>query len=257
MKLIKLPLILIAIFAVTLFANAQSISTGSAINKAGKQRTLAIRMAKDFIAIGSGVKVEEASKELDESASTFNENLRDLLIYSKNKETTDALNFVSTLWAKFRVNVMVAPEVETVDKIIVEANNLMNACNIVVDKIIATSGSKAAVLPNLCGKQRLYSQKIAMLFFAEKWGVSYKTLNKDFDDTVAAYETGLNALVNIPENTDEINAILKFQLSEWAFLKKSFELKAGTTMTASIFSSTNIIFKDFDRATLLYEKIVN
>lgn len=237
-------------------AIAQTISTGAAINRAGKQRSLVIKMAKDYVAIGSGVKVETAMQELDEAASTFNENLRDLQIYSKNKETTDAINFTGVLWAKFRINVMQTPDVDSAEKIMNEANYLVNACNIVVDKIVLASGLKTAVLPNMCGKQRSYAQKLALLFFADKWQVPYKNIDKEIQENIVAFENGLTALANSPENTDEINAILKFQQSEWAFVKKSFENKEGTAMLGSIFSSTNMMLKDFDRAVTLYEKLV-
>jgi len=236
---------------------AQTLTTGAAINKSGRQRMLSQRMAKDFLAIGAGIKVAESMKELDESASEFNENLRDLEIYSKNKETTDALAFVSMLWAKFRVSVLSTPNIETADKIMTDANNLMNASNIVVTKIVAESGAKTAVLPNICGRQRMFSQKIAMLYIANSWGVNYKNLEKELEETIIAFDGGLNTLVTTPENTDDINKILKFQQSEWAFLRKSFTLKDVHSMPATIFSSTNMILKDFDRATVLYAKIVS
>jgi ribosomal protein L6P/L9E len=79
-----------------------------------------------------------------------------------------------------------------------------------------------------------------------KWQVQNKNIDKEIQDNMVAIENGLTALVNSLENTDEINAILKVQQSEWAFVKKSFENKKGTAMLGSIFSSINMMIKDFD-----------
>lgn len=250
-------ILFLLLFCSAIVAEAQNLSTGTAINKAGRQRMLSQRMAKNYLALGAGVRTEDAMRELDEASSAFNENLRDLEVYSKNKETTDALAFVSILWSNFRTNVLSTPDLESAEKIIVDANNLMNACNVVVDKIVASSGSKTAQLPNICGKQRMFSQKIAMYYIAYSWGVRSKNLEKDLGDAITGFDGGLNTLVAAPENTDEINKILKFQQSEWAFLKKTFNLKEAHSMPANVYSSTNMILKDFDRATTLYEKLIN
>jgi nitrate/nitrite-specific signal transduction histidine kinase len=252
----KIIYLLLFLILNSTIVEAQNLTTGAAINKAGRQRMLTQRMAKDYLSIGAGIKVEEAARELDEASSMFNESLRDLEIYSKNKETTDALNFVSMLWAKFRLSVLSTPDVETAGVVITDANNLMNACNVVTERIVASSGIKTAILPNISGKQRMYSQKIAMLYIANHWGVNYKTLSKELDDAINSFDDALTILVNTPENTDDINKILKFQQSEWKFLQKSFDLKEVHSLPATIFSSTNMILKDFDRATVLYEKVV-
>ena len=141
---------------------------------------------------------------------------------------------------------MQTPDVNSAKKIMNEANYLVNACNIVVDKIVLSSGSKTAVLPNIYGKQKPYLQKLALIYLVNKWQVQNKNIDKEIQDNMVAIENGLTALVNSPENTDVINAILKVQQSEWAFVKKSFENKKGTAMLGSIFSSINMMIKDFD-----------
>ena len=75
--------ILAAVMLLPLLNIAQINSRGEAINKAGMQRMYAMKMAKDYMAIGAGVKVAEATKELDETSTSFNENYNDLMIYSK------------------------------------------------------------------------------------------------------------------------------------------------------------------------------
>ena len=236
---------------------AQIATRGEAINKAGSQRMLVMKMAKSYMSIGAGVKTAEATKELDEAAAQFNENYNDLVVFSKVKDTKDALSFAGVLWTKFRDDVNSTPSVDQANTIISQCNNLVNACSIVVDKFVASTVSKTAALPNVCGKQRLYSQKLAMLYLAKYWQVSYSGLNKDLAETLVNYENGLTSLLNASENTDEINTILKLQQTEWSYTKKSFDLDAEKMSPTSVYSSANLMARNFDRATILYEKLVN
>ena len=242
---------------ITISLNAQITSRGEAINKAGKQRLYAIKMAKNYMAIGAGIKVEDAAKELEETSATFNENYNDLMVYAKTKDLQDALALAGTLWTKFREKVNETPTIESATSVILEAYGLFTASNVVVDKMVTSGGGKIATLQNICGKQRALSQKLAMLYLAKSWQVPYSSLGKDMNEAFASFDTSLNVLVSAPENTPEINTILKLQQSEWNFTKKSFDVDAEKLMPTSVYSSANLMTRNFDRATALYEKMVN
>ena len=248
--------ILLLIYLVTISNYAQTLSIAETINKAGRQRMLSQRMAKDFVLIGSGIKTEEATKELDDATVLFNETHNELVLFSKNDEVTKSLEFVDGLWKKYRQKVLSTPDVDLAATVIADANNLTNACNIVVEKIVASSNSKKAPLPNICGRQRMLSQKMALLYAAYAWQVPYKNLNKELDTAINDFQVGLTTLQDNDNNTDEIKTILKLQASEWDFLKSSFDLNKERLTPVQVFSSTNLVMKNFDRATKLYEKLI-
>ena len=235
---------------------SQNMTIAEAINKAGRQRMLSQRMAKDYVLIGSGVKVEEATKELDDATVLFNESYNELVLFSKNDDVSKSLEFVDVLWKKYRQKILSTPDVDMAATVIVDANNLTNACNVVVEKLVASSNSKKAPLPNICGRQRMLSQKMALLYAAYAWQVPYKNLNKDLDAAINDFQVGLTTLQDNDNNTDEIKTILKLQASEWDFLKSSFDLNKERLAPVQIFSSTNLVMKNFDRATKLYEKLI-
>ncbi len=257
MKKISLSIILIIFFAIN--NNAQTITLASALNKAGRQRAITQRMAKDYMLIGSDVRAEDAAKDLDEAASLFNENFHDLVLFAKTQDVKDALNVVDGLWAKYRVRVTAIPSIEYANDIIIESTNLMKACNVVVDKLISNSQdtNKNVKLPNIFGRQRLNLQRISMLYTAKAWGVSYNALEKELNESINNFETTLSTLLATPENTMEINTLLKFQQSEWAFLKTTFDVHVTTLKPSSVYSSTNLMFKDFNNLTTMYEKIAS
>lgn len=238
-------------------ATSQIVSRGEAINKAGKQRMLTMKMAKNYMAIGANVRVAEAKLELEDAATMFNENYNDLAVFIKYKEASDALLNVGTLWAKFRNDVNATPSAEMAPSIIQQAYALVNACSAVVDKYVANTGAKVAVLPNVCGKQRMYSQRLGMLYIAKYWQVAFPTINKDLAETGANYENGLTSLLQYTENTDEINTILRLQKAEWEFTKKFFEPPVDQMAPTMVYSSTNLMTRNFETATTLYAKLVN
>ena len=248
-------IILLLIFS-TSIGFAQITNIGEAINKAGRQRMLSQRMAKDYMMIGSGNKVEDATKELDDSSTLFNETHNELMLYCKTDGALEALGLVNALWKKYRQKILSTPDIDNAATIINDANNLTNACNLVVDKIVAESNSKKAILPNICGRQRMLSQRMALIYTAYAWQVGSKTLAKDLQNTMDEFQKGLTTLIESPENTDEINTILRLQTSEWDFLKSSFDLNNSRLSPTQIFSSTNLVLKNFDMATKLYAKLI-
>ena len=249
-------LFLSLIFFVGTSETSQTLSTGAAINIAGKQTTIPQRTGGAYPVIGAAVNIEDASRKLDESSSFFNETLRKLETFSENKETTGATNFTAVLLAKLRRNLSATPTIENSKKIIADANNLTTACNIVSERIVSTSGAQSATLTNICDTQRLFIQKITVYYMPLFWEVSYKNLTKEINDATTNYEIGLTALSNSPQNNDGINKIMKFQQSEWQFFKKTFDLKEEKMSSASIFGCTNLIWKEFKETPAMCEKLV-
>jgi hypothetical protein len=247
-------LLFLPLMFVSILVSAQSMTLSTAINKAGKQRALINRMAKDYMAMGSGVRATEAEQDLDDCSSLFNENLRDLMTYAKQKEVKDLINNVNDQWQSFRSKIISAPDVEVSSNIINEANNLTLSCNNVVEKLISlnTSG-KNMRLVNTCSRQRQNLQKIGMLYLAKAWGSENTNIDRELKETVTNFDNNLNILLSTKENTNEINTALAFQKSEWAFLKKSFS--SETLKPGNIYSSTNLMNKEFDNLTALYEKV--
>lgn len=257
MNKFNLSTVFIVLF--TFISNAQTITLASAINKAGRQRAITQRMAKDYMMIGSEVRAEDAAKDLDDATALFTENFHDLMIFAKTQDVIDALATVDVLWAKYRVEVTATPNLDDANFIISESTNLMKACNVVVEKLISNSTAlnKGLRLPNICGKQRLNLQRISMLYTAKSWGVNYSGLEKDLNESINSFDSILSTLLVTPENTPEINTMLKFQQSEWSFLKTTFDVNSTTLKPSSVYSSTNLMFKDFNNLTSMYEKIAS
>jgi nitrate/nitrite-specific signal transduction histidine kinase len=250
----RINLLLLTLFF-SISASSQNLSLGSALNKAGKQRMLTQRMAKDYLLIGSGIKLEEASRDIDESISVFEEQHIALVGYAPNVEVTQALAIVNSLWSKFRIKVATTPDVNEASALINDATVLMNACNVVVEKIQEFGEVKTAKLTNVSGRQRMLSQRLALLYTAYYWKVPFPNLIKIFELTESEFEENLKYLSTESEKYPEIAEILAKTKSMWAFSKTGFDLKSNKLMPSVIFVTTNTMTNEFNEITKFYERI--
>lgn len=235
-------------------ADAQNLTVAKAINMAGRQRMLVNKMAKSYMAIGGNIRASEASKDLDEISATFNENQRELTNFARSKETKDAIAIANSIWSDYRMRLTSEPQIANAESVIFDSKKLVNACNVVVEKIVLDYPTTAnAMLVNNCGKQRMLLQKIAMLYLAKSWGVDYSLLDRDIKDTIIALDTNLTMQTSAKENTAELITSLTFQKEEWAFLKNTFN--SDVIKATNIYSSTNLMVKDFDDITAMYAKL--
>jgi lipopolysaccharide biosynthesis regulator YciM len=251
-------LTLLCTFLLVLNGVAQNTNIQSIINKAGAQRAISQRMAKDYMLIGLGIRVEESLKDLDESSSVFNENLHEIIFYNKSKKTEDAVAKVNELWTRFRVNVNETPKKENATKIILASTALMNACQVVVENLIESNTEKNKNLQLIarCGLQRKNSQRMAMLYAAKAWDTSF-VVDHELNEAIESVESTLDYLLKNPTNTPEIEKILKFHRSEWIFLRKTFDVSTGALKPDQVSSSAKLIFKDFNELTFMYEKLAS
>ena len=254
-RVFQFALILTLFFSYKIQAQAPNLQ--SIINKAGAQRALSQKMTKNYMLIGMGIRVEEATKELDQSMAMFNENLHAIVFFNKSKKTEKATDKVNELWTRFRVYVSETPKKENAVQLITASTELMNACHEVVLSLIDNNAGNEQNLQliNRCGLQRRNSQRIAMLYIAKAWGVEYN-VEKELNEVVDSFETTLDYLLKNPTNSQEIEKILKFHRGEWVFLKKTFDVTTTAALKPEqVASSSKLIFKDFDALTGMYEKL--
>lgn len=115
---------------------AQSTLTpGSAINVAGKQRFLSQRMGKDYVFNVLGKQVDLATKEMQTSMILFDENLKALKVYVP-KSTAALLTKEETLWLEYRKLLVTKPTKESAQAVLNANSQLLAATNDVVVDLV-------------------------------------------------------------------------------------------------------------------------
>lgn len=149
------------------------ITYSHAINISGKQRMLSQRMTKIYLLRLSG-KTEKLNKQYQESLIEFNENFA-LLEKNAANSSTQVKNAVAAekkQWETFLQTFMFQKKL-SMQQVVTTATTLLKICNDLVLEIekeaknkSAESNSLKVETVNKSGKQRMLSQRFAMLYMA-------------------------------------------------------------------------------------------
>jgi hypothetical protein len=224
---------------------------------------LSQRIVKAYIMIGSGFNVDQARKELDESVALFEQQFLELEEYAPTDEIKAGIVNVDKFWAKYRMLAVDEPNKLDALILIARSNDLLKACDDVVTLLENYSQKKSAKLVNISGRQRMLSQRIAMLYLANYWGFPENDIVKvdiveNFDMAVELFLKSLNKLKKSSKNTAQINDGLSLVESYWNIPKKSLkDINVEELSPDEVYTSTNKILKEMNEITGLYEMVLD
>lgn len=235
-------------------AAAQELNLAEAINQAGLQRMLSQRMAKNYILISQDINVDTSVVELDESAAIFEENLFNLSRSVQTTKSKEALNKLKKNWYSFREVVLSDVKSVNTTKIVDNSTSLLKSAHALVLTLEQTSTKNTDKLINIAGRQRMLSQRLAMLYFASNSGANEQKFRQEMNKTSLEFTDALALLERSKENTPAINNALSDVSSQWGFYKKKFNGMSSAQFsprTIKVISESILI--DMNSITKLYE----
>lgn len=233
-----------------------AISDAEAINRAGLQRMLGQRIAKNYLMIGTDTRPDLASSQLDGSIASVEENVQLLEEYASNDGIRKLLSEASQTWTKYRQLALTRPDPKQAAELMQLAERFLSQSDALVKEIERQSGNQVARLVNRSGRQRMLSQRIAMLYLALSWKLADPHLRTEFDAAVTEFERGLDELNKAPQNTEQINSQLEKIASQWKFARAGFSLAEDSRFVPTVIVTTSdSLLRKFDELTLEYERL--
>lgn len=231
---------------------AAQLTVGEAMNMTGLQRSLVQRMTKNYLMIGADVRVEAATRQLQESVTQFDAAYKALSDYASTAEMRAKLNEIGQIWTPFKQQVSAQPEQAQAAAMLANSERLLQESQALTDLMAAQAGSMGKVV-NRSGWARVQSQRIAMLYMAKTWQVQAPDLDAKLDTAVADFDGILKELEANPAPNEQIATALRRVRANWAFTLKGIDLHAANAFVpTSITVSTDSLFRHMNELTRLY-----
>ena len=254
-KILTSTALLLGLLAGSLTCQA-AISDAEAVNRAGMQRMLSQRIAKSYLMIGTDTRSDLASEQLDHSIALIEENADLLDTYAPNESIRKAMSEARQTWHQYRQVALTRPDRQQSAELLRLAERFLGQSEALVQEIERHSGSQGARLVNRSGRQRMLSQRIAMLYLAMSWKLPEQRLRGDFDAAVAEFERGLQELQGAPQNTAQINRQLEQVTAQWRFARAGFSLAEDSRFVPTVIVTTSdSLLRKMEQLTMDYERL--
>ena len=232
------------------FAQAGITTINDAIDKAGRQRMLSQRMMKNYSMVGMSMKFNDPLKQLKASSELFESTLEELIGFSKDKESKDALKRVKELWVPLKAKLIAPPDKERVVELFEEVDKLLEASHKATNAIALNSKKSTGEIINISGRQRMLSQRLGSLYMLKVWGVGMD--DSRLQETIKEFKKAQTKLLAFPKNSKEIEAGLNAVKKDFMFFEVLGASKSKKYIPSLIARSSNKITKKMNDVTKLY-----
>lgn len=263
----------LSILTINAFSQRKT-SLSQAVKLAGKQRTLAQRMAKDKIFIKGGVRNNVASKELEESLSNFDFGIQYLRDFAPSKDIKHKVDILEYTYRQYKA-VIIDNDKDSFSTLFNDNTLFLSICDDVVTSLIEygkiknltiTSKNRNYIIENkvkatsASGKLTYLTQRLALYYGFNNFDIK-KFNPKTIEDIINEMEKNLDYLTIQEFNTLEIDDSLSKLHHYWNELKTRLytndriNLNSQNISSREIFDICNDIMMRANNTTTLYSQL--
>lgn len=221
-----------------------------ALNLAGQQRMLSQRLVKLMAQRAAGIEARRAKVLQDESCARVDANLARLQTLLT---ATEAVQAVNKAWAALRALLPGKPTAAVLTQADAAAEALLTVSDQLAGVIEAGGAGRPLQLVNLCGRQRMLSQRLAKdALLADLLPTAANAAGMAVG--LGAFEAGLLELEAAPLSSAEIRASQALVRDEWLRLLRSLRDVQGPEAAAGLARSSELLLSQLDRLTEQYQQ---
>jgi nitrate/nitrite-specific signal transduction histidine kinase len=228
------------------------MDTPHAINIAGKQRMLTQKMLKNYTLLVMDKGVASEKEELANDIKKFTASLEALIKYTESINYNIPYDNIEMYWEMLQILLSTVPSEVVIPELQRGLDILLEDTNKYTIALTKRSGQNSSKIINMSGIQRMYSQRLANLYFIKIMGIDDQDFKKKLSATIKSFEYNQKILERYKGNTEEINKKLKKVKMSFNFFKDLASGKIKTPMPLLINLNSNAILKNMDEITHQY-----
>ncbi len=251
---------LAAIGAAALPARAQVLDLNDAINKAGRQRMLSQRVAKAWLALGMEVDPALARQVLDASMALFDRQLVELKAFASTAALRATYQELETVWSEYKAALVGSkPSHDRAPQLLALDARVLALAHQGTTQYESVAGKAVGRLVNLCGRQRMLSQRCAKFYLVRAWDAAVPGAKEELDKARNEFAAAHAVLSAAPEATPAIRDELQLARQQWVFYENALQhgnqAGLGARRAAEVFHASENILAAMDRVTGMYARL--